>query len=153
MTKARAVTGLFVLLLLIAPRVGAQSAEFLDDLMFAEEATFGQASVLVLMAAGITDAGEDEKLAAAAVVESDWAATERDAGAPITLGDYSYLIMTAFEIPGGLGYRLFDSPRYAARELDYLGLVRGYASPKRVLSGPDLLQILGNVVNWLEERS
>ena len=153
MSKRRFLLVVLGAFFLAAYRLGAQSAEFLDDLMFAEEATFGQASILVLMANGIDEAGEDQDLATQMVVRADWIAGPKEPGMPVTLGDYSLMIMSAFQIPGGLGYRLFHSPRYAARELDYLGLVQGYASPRRILSGQDLLQILGSVMAWLEEHA
>jgi hypothetical protein len=55
--------------------------------------------------------------------------------------------MKAFDEKGGLMYRLFPGPRYAVRELAYLGLVHGKAHSGRFPSGQEVVQILSSYLD------
>jgi hypothetical protein len=61
--------------------------------------------------------------------------------------------MQAFEIKGGVMYRIFPGPRYAGRELSYLGLIRGNGSPTRTFDGDEAIGILGRLLEWKEGPS
>ena len=152
MYRPRFVILLSVLWFAVGVSLAAQSAEFLDDLMFAEEATVGDAAILILLAAGRS--GDEDPAAATRIArERGWLDEAAAPSDSLTLGTLSFLMMRATDMSGGLGYRVFPGPRYATRELDYLGLLRGYAAPNRRLSGTELLQVVGNVMNWLEAES
>jgi hypothetical protein len=56
--------------------------------------------------------------------------------------------MRAFSIRGSSLYTLFPGPRYAYRQLDYLGLLPGLRDPALNVSGERLLQILGRVLDY-----
>jgi hypothetical protein len=58
--------------------------------------------------------------------------------------------MRALDIPGGIMYSMFPGPRYAAREIAYLGFVRGSGAPGRTVSGNEVMYILGRVLEWKE---
>ena len=91
--------------------------------------------------------------AAASLRDQGWTVPERSADEPLTLGEYSYLLMQAFELKGGVMYRIFPGPRYAGRELAYLKLVKGDTSPYRTFSGEEAIGILGRLLEWKEEQS
>ncbi|HTP57693.1 MAG TPA: hypothetical protein VMM82_02180, partial [Spirochaetia bacterium] len=69
------------------------------------------------------------------------------ANAPVSLGDYSYLLMKAFNVTGGIFYSLFPSPRYACRELGFLRVIPSDARPLRSVSGEEAVRILSNMIS------
>jgi hypothetical protein len=74
----------------------------------------------------------------------------RSAEGPITLGEYAFVLMKAFDIRGGIFYSIFPGPRYACRELAFLGLLDGKASPNRRLAGDEAVRVLGKVLEYRE---
>jgi hypothetical protein len=142
-----------VALLAGAAQVRAQSNELLDALLEEQTASFGQASYLVLTAAGRLSDEASTADAALVVTAQGWKVPHKDADEPVTLGEYSYLLMQAFEMKGGLMYRIFPGPRYAGRELAYLRFIRGDTSPYRLLRGEEAIGILGRLLAWKEAQS
>jgi len=144
---------LTVLLLLTAASLGAQSNEALDALLEQRTATLADAAYLVLAASGRIDGDSTAEQAASALDGQGWEIPERSADDPVTLGEYAYLLMQALEIKGGLMYRLLPGPRYAGRELAFLEIIKGDASPYRTFSGEEAIGILGRLLAWKEEQS
>ena len=145
-----------LLVLLIAAAglpLGAQSNQVLDELLEREALQYGEAAYLVLVA--VERLPEDASLddAAAALPEEFGTVRARGAEEAIPLGDYAFLLMQAFEINGGIMYRLAPGPRYAARELAYRKVIRGKAHPGRSVSGTEAVQILRRLLEWKEGLS
>ena len=151
----RKITTLLLAVALLAAAGGAwgQSNEILDVLFDEPAATLGQAAYLVLTASGRTPEDSSPKEAAASLVDQGWTIPERRADEPLTLGEYSYLLMQAFGMKGGVMYRIFPGPRYASRELVYLKMIKGDTSPYRTFSGEEAIGILGRVMEWKEQQS
>jgi len=133
--------------------LSAQSNETLDSFLEQEKALFGHSAYMILTAVGSLPDDSSVVEASLALEESDIQFPSSPADEPITLGEYSFLIMQALEIDGGLMYRVFPGPRYAARELKYLNFIPGSAGPGRSLSGIEAIQILGRALEWKEARS
>jgi hypothetical protein len=131
----------------------AQSNAFLDRLLEKEEATVGDAAYLVLVAAGRLGEEATAEEAAAALARQGWRLRAEAPGEAISLGSYAYLLMQAFQVKGGLMYHLLPGPRYAARELAYLKIVKGKAAPDRRVRGEEMLQILRRLLEWKEGLS
>ncbi len=132
--------------------LAAQSNLFLDELLSAEEAPFGSAVYLALAAASIIPEEATIEMAVGTLAKRNWGMRLKAPTEPIRFGEYAFLLMKSFDIPGGLMYRLFPGPRYAARELVYLDLVAESSDPSRILSGEDVVRILSSVLDWSEER-
>ena len=144
-------TALFILFLILSNiMVTAQSNDVIDDLLAEERATFGNSIYLVLAAVGAIHEDATIQTAIDALKDTDWHIPIRDANMPIRLGEISFVIMKSLDIAGGLFYSIFPGPRYAARELKYLGFYTGRYSPGRYLSGEEVLRILGNALTWKE---
>lgn len=141
-----------VLLLAGTAMVFAQSNKLIDELLDQKEAGYATTAYMVLSAAGVIPEGSNPDSALAALAEKNWGASVPTEPRSISLGEYSFLLMKAFEIPGGLMYSLIPGPRYAAREVAYLGFVREDTSPYRRVSGEEVMRILGSVLSWKEER-
>jgi hypothetical protein len=144
---------LAVTLLAAAGCLWGQSNELLDTLFDEPATTLGQAAYLVLTASGRIPDDSSPADAAASLAGQGWNVPERIADEPLTLGEYSHLLMQAFELKGGVMYRIVPGPRYAGRELAYLKIIRGDTSPYRTFSGEEAIGILGRLMEWKEEQS
>jgi hypothetical protein len=129
----------------------AQSNEFIDQVLTKKQLDTASAAYLALAASGLADPGMSTDQALSALGQRGWNVKLSSPAAPVTLGQYSYLLMRAFNISGGLFYRAFPGPRYAERELAYRGFITDRANPYRTLSGEEALRILGAVLASKEE--
>ena len=124
----------------------AQSNQLLDEILEAPAVTYGQAAYLVLTAVQKLPESSTPAEAAEALAGAGWRLKVRPADEPITLGDYSFLLMQAFELSGGMFYSLFPGPRYATRELAYRRLIPGKAYPGKAVTGEEAVRLLGAVM-------
>ena len=63
----------------------------------------------------------------------------------IPVKTYAFLLMKAFDVKGGMMYRIYPCPRYAYRDLRYLAVIQGKNNPDASMTGASMLQILGRV--------
>ena len=136
-------------LFVVALPLEAQSNTVIDALLGSREAAFGDAVYLVLSAAKIVPEKATPNDAVWALQAKNMGIAGRSAKEPITLGEYAFLLMKAFDVRGGIMYRLFPGPRYACRELAFLGLLEGNMVPRRRLGGEEAVRI---VSRFLEQR-
>ena len=148
MKKYRILIFLFLVLLFESVTLGAQSNALLDVLLEEKQASFGNTVYLALAAADIIEETASPSQASVILEQQDWGILRKEVDEPITLGEMSFLYMKTFKIRGGLLYRLFPGPRYAARELAYMGFVDGSSSAYRIPSGEEAVRILGDVLEW-----
>lgn len=123
-----------------------QSNHIIDQLLQEEKATYGKAAYLVFTAADMLREEESEEEAMKRLEETGLNPQGAGGEDPISLGKYSYLIMRAFSMGGGLFYSLFPSPRYASRELGFKGYIRGDSGAYRSLTGREAIAVLGRVL-------
>jgi hypothetical protein len=136
---------IFLLFLAVAP-LGAQSNQVMDQLLDQPQARFADVVYLTLAAAKIIPDTATPEEAVQSLRQQGWKVSVFPADSPITLGDYSYLLMKAFKVKGGIFYSLFPSPRYACRELGYLKVIPADARPLRSVPGEEAVRILGNML-------
>jgi hypothetical protein len=144
-----------VTLLLVFTAIGmstAQSNDFLDALLAEERAGYGNTVHLTLMAVNLVREDSGTRSALGVLAEQGWGIEVREYEEPIRLGEFAYLLMKAFDLSGGLMYRLFPGPRYAVRELFYLELMHGSANPFRFVTGEEVVRVVGGILRWREER-
>jgi hypothetical protein len=140
-------SGLFLILLLsMIPRLSAQSNELIDGLLDKDRAPYGDVVRLTLNAANLLPETATPEQALEVLKQQGWKVRILAADAPTPLGDYSFLLMKAFNLTGGVLYRLYPGPRYACRELGYLKAIPSDARPNRIVSGEEAIGILGNVM-------
>ena len=151
----RCVLCICAVLLLAGGFAFGQSNEILDTVLAQEALVTEYGAYLVFTASGVLPDDADIDLAADLLeeLEDEWKLKGYSPETPITLGQYSYLITRAFVIKEGLFYRLFPGPRYAVRDLAFLGIVREHPNAGRTLSGEEAVRILGNTLEWLDTRS
>ncbi|MCK5153407.1 MAG: hypothetical protein KAQ93_03540 [Spirochaetales bacterium] len=142
---------LFSLVLVCLPLiVSAQSNAVIDELLEKDKADWGNTAYLVLSAAELIDENTDISQVLTALDKQQWNLESKNKEQNITLGEYSYMLMEAFDVPGGLMYKLIPGPRYATRELSYLNFIDNDKSPYRTLSGEEVLRIMGRLLEWKE---
>jgi hypothetical protein len=129
----------------LSPQAVSTAAE-LDALLESPAVSRGQAIRFVLASAETGDSGMD---AIERAMNSRQLPLDEYAGAPVNLGELSYLMMRAFSIPGGLLYTLFPGPRYAFRALMSRSIIQGEADPSMTVSGERFLEILGSLLTYL----
>jgi hypothetical protein len=137
-----------VLLALPPGLLHGQTAAEMDELLESREITWGQACRFVLPASGIMEAQTSAGVAFALARQNGWLPKGAAVESPVTLGGLSFLITESFAIKGSVLYALFPGPRYAYRQLDYLGLLPGLRDPALKVSGERLVQILGRVLDY-----
>jgi hypothetical protein len=144
---------LFLMLAMTAigvPLLSAQSNEVLDAVLGEPTLSYGNAAYLVGTASGHFPETTAPADAVPLMEQAGLAAPGLGPNDPVTLGDFSYMLTRAFSIPGGIMYRILPSPRYATRELAYLGIISGPAKPGMSLSGDRALRILERILNQKE---
>ncbi|MGO8692040.1 MAG: hypothetical protein ACLQMF_00065 [Rectinemataceae bacterium] len=133
---------IFVVFILAAVAAWGQSASFIDQVLSQDRARYGDSAYLVLAAAGLIPDTATPEEAVAYVAKAGWAKSPTVAG-PTSLGQFSYLVMRAFGMKGGVMYLVFPGERYATRELVFRKIVTDMTEPDRVLSGEEVLRFLG----------
>jgi len=142
---------LFSLVLVGIPLIlSAQSNIIIDKLLEKEAADWGSTAYLVLTAAELVDENIEISTVLATLKNQQWKLEPKQEKELITLGEFSYMLMEAFNVTGGLMYKLIPGPRYAARELSYLNFIDNDKSPYRTLSGEEVLRIMGRLLEWKE---
>jgi len=149
MTKC-AMFFVFAMAAIGVPLLAAQSNEVLDAVLAETTLTYGSAAYLVGTASGhlpdtITPAEAGPDLEQQGLGRPGLRPTDA-----VTLGEFSYMLTRAFGIQGGFMYAILPGPRYAARELAYLGIIAGPAKPGMSLSGERALGIVEQIIHRKE---
>jgi len=63
----------------------------------------------------------------------------------IPIKTYAFLLMKAFDVKGGMMYRIYPCPRYAYRDLRYLAVIQGKNNPTASMTGTTMLQIFSRI--------
>jgi hypothetical protein len=130
-----------------------QTAAEMDELLETGEITWAQACRFVLSASGTLEEHSSAPAAFDAARERGWLPEGAAAEGPVKLGELSFLMMQSFSIKRSSLYVLFPGPRYAYRQMDYLGLIPGRRDPALKVSGEWFLQILERVLNYQGDGS
>lgn len=127
-----------------------QSNEVIDRVLEQNELVYKNGAYFVLTASGMLPDTVSPVEAFEALLEKkeEWKLKEPLPGKQMRLGDFSHILMRALNIKGGLLYRIFPGPRYAAKELAYLGMIKNSHDPCREITGSEALQILGDTLEW-----
>jgi hypothetical protein len=143
MANRRRLVLVFALLLTITFGLAAQSNETIDRILGQEVATIGSAAYVALSAADLVNDDSTPEKAVEVAVEAGWLPAGMSAQDPAGFGQLAHLLMQAFEVKGGLMYRIFPGPRYATREFTYFGWSPIRIGPADQISGDFLLSITG----------
>jgi hypothetical protein len=142
---------LFALLLILTPRVFAQTAAKLEALLNEPALTWSAAAAFVLEASGAANSLEPAD-AFRFAAERQWLPKNAAPEDAARFDGVALLLMRSFELKGGIFYSLLKSPHHAYRELVYKGLISGNADPGKPVSGSDLLLIVSRLLSITEKE-
>ena len=137
---------LSILLLMFPVFLPAQTAADLETVLQAPAITCEQAAWFTL-AVALDEPPANPQAAFALALERGWLPAGARDTTPITCGGLAYLMMKAFDLTGGMMYRLTGNRRYAYREMKSRGYITGRVYSGLAVSGEQFLQILGNVTD------
>ena len=139
--------GIAVAILLTVAASFGQSAQKVDTILETEKATFGHAAYLIQTALndGSDELGFDTAFEQFKSENQNLIPDSVTAEDVIPAKTYAFLLMKAFNIKGGLIYRIYPCARYAYRDLRYLAVIQDKNDPDAVMSGAALLQIFGRI--------
>jgi hypothetical protein len=126
----------------------AQDAARVLELCDKPSLDLSEASWLALSSAGLIDPESSSDAALDRLRELGWLAraSRKDAKYfPTTVGEFSFIAMKAYGMRGGIGYALAPGPRYAFRELGYLGLIPSSVGQDQVLPGTFAVKTIGKL--------
>ncbi len=129
-----------ILFLLYPFACGAQTPAFLDKLLTSPTITWGQASYLVLVGTNNISSEASPQQCFDRAKQLGWAvsdAPERN----LNYSQYSFLLMKAFGLHGGMWYTLFPCPRYAFQDLRFKNVLPPQADPDESLTGAEAVRI------------
>ena len=150
LTTREKALGMIVVFLVVAGFAFGQSNEIIDSVLEEEQLTYGHAAYLVLVAAERLSETASPQEALSELESLGWPLDSRSAGDVVSFGEYSYLMMEALEFSGGLMFRLFPGPRYAARDVSAMRIADGYAFSGMDISGDRALRMLGRALAYRE---
>ncbi|MBI9097191.1 MAG: hypothetical protein JEY91_01875 [Spirochaetaceae bacterium] len=147
---------LIMSLLLLTPLMSlfSQSNEELDRFLNQPTADLASAVWLVYLSSGTLPYEATPEEAMDYLMESD--NRSRFAGksgdTPITYREFALIAMDEHDLPGGLMYRIFRSPRYAAKEMTYRRWMPGKPKGGTELTPWDVTTSLSQILSWKEEQ-
>ncbi|WP_020611884.1 hypothetical protein [Sediminispirochaeta bajacaliforniensis] len=139
---------LAVVFFFAAAALFGQSNEIIDEILAEPQLSPAAAAYLL---ASLSDGNQ-----APATMEEALASLSGqfvDVGESISVGEFALLLQENLDLPRGLGSLVYPSPRYALRDLRFLGIIQMKAHPATPLSGEGALRILGRALEKLEVRS
>ncbi len=135
-----------VLWLASAPALHAQYGRIMDEVAGKDEVAVSASLRLLAVAAGSLAPEIGEADARAAVQKLGIRVPEAPDDRPIAYGEFAFLAVQLFDIPGGFAYGLMPGPRTAFRDLQDRGLIPPEARAGDHLNGAQALRLLAALV-------
>lgn len=126
--------------------VAGQTAALIDQVLSEERLSYGSAAMLLLGVTGQLGEGSTASEAVETLAEINVGLDEAESDSPVNLGELSLLIVRMFDVDAGFMYALMPGPRYAARELEFRGVIQGNAFPDMSVDGERGLRIVNRAV-------
>lgn len=138
-----------VFLLVAVLPIVSQSNEMIDKLLDEQKARFGLSAYLVLAASGkIPEEASVEDAMEALDNRSFSSLKKKTKDDFITFRELAYLVMQAFEMRGGIMYRIVPSPRYAYKEMLFINLLNANQKDRAPINSDEMIDLLSGVMEW-----
>lgn len=144
MSKRTAIWAL--LLMVIAVPLMAQSNDRVDELLEQDVARLDSTLYLLLTSAQKVPDDTDALVAYETAVKMGIVSSGLEPDSPVALDVLCFLVMKTQSIPGGVGWMLFPSHRYAYKELSFKDVINTSAGPDRYVSGEDVIRTLSGAL-------
>ena len=147
----------FILLLLLwLPLAGVfgQSNTMVDEILSQESLLIGHGAYIVLVSQGLLadEASPQEAVQALTNYPSLKRFAESRPTETMSVGEFSFLLQELLSIPKGMFSSVFPGPRYAVRDLRFMGIIQSRATAGMELSGERALRILNRALSERERR-
>ncbi len=76
--------------------------------------------------------------------------SEKSAESSISYKEFALIAMVENELPGGLMYKIFKNPRYAARDMSYNRWMPGDIKPDSDITPWDVTTAISQILTWKE---
>ncbi len=147
---------ILIILIITIPLISifTQSNDELDRFFNQEKADLVTSAWLIYLSAGSLPNDADLQEAFDLLNNSEQAKrfTDKQENSFITFGEFACLLMDVHNLPGGLLYRIFKSPRYAAREMIHKRWIPGDPNPHTELTPWEVTTTISNILTWKEEQ-
>jgi len=138
--------GSALLLLIVGGGVAtSQSADLMMAVSGQDSLRVGEAAALIGIVGGSLPSQAEPATAVDELRRIGYVLPQKQPAAPITVGEFSFLIIQLLDLPAGMLYSIFPGPRYAVRELVARGVLAAGVHPGATLSGSEALRILGTL--------
>jgi hypothetical protein len=142
-------------LLLIAPlTIFGQSNQLIDEILGQQELQIGHAAYILLVTTQDLDESATTSQAFTALTSTPVGSrfANKSPQDTLSLGEFAYLAQGLLTIPKGLFSTIFPSPRYAVRDLRFMGIIQGRSYPGMAISGERGLRIINRALSERERR-
>lgn len=152
-TMVKSSLAALLLIALASAPAAADQMDVIASLQVADEVSYREGAYAVLVASGALPGTASPEAALNPALRADLGWESRDIDAPLSVAEFSYLVMRGFDIPGGLIYRIAPGPRYAVRELRFRRILVERLNAPAPITGVQALRLIGNAIEWHEARS
>lgn len=128
--------------LLFSVMIYAQSSEVITEILESKEATFGQVCYFIATQQDLIDENDSFTQAIQVLYNEGQIPHIIHSDTPIPLVDVAFLFAQAWNVKGGLMYKLFNgAPRYAFKQLKSDGIIPKNKYPRTIVSGRQILDM------------
>ena len=135
--------------LLTSISVFSQSSAVLSEMIETEKASYAQASYLPAIYANLVSDEASLEDAFKALSDNGYFNENTNSQESLSLSQLSFIYVKVFQIKGGLFCRMFNSPRYAFKELKAQGVLPPEADPAMSVSGHDVIDIFNQCLEMV----
>lgn len=150
----RKISTVLLLIFFTALSLFAQSNEIIDTYLDQPQADLTTSIWLVLLSENLIPEDADTADAMAFFKASEFSrkipVDEPDR--PIEFGEFAYIAMEAMDLPGGMMYAIFPTPRYASREFLYRRWMPGRPKQGAYLTPWEVTSSLSELIAWKEAQ-
>jgi len=125
---------------------------FVDELLAQPAVDLAHAAWLTGRAAGTFDESVTPDAAGPRALAAGWASPPLTPASALTWQTYSQVLVRAWQVPTGLVYGWFPTPRYALRELQFRRIVPPGLNPEGPVSGEEAMRVLQSLQDWKEAQ-
>jgi len=153
MRRIRTILLAGVLCLVALQPAHSQSNEIIDVLLEQEWASFAETAHLVMSGAGLIPDDLPMTALMDILVQRRWISNPNRFNQPITVAEYAYLMMEAFEVPHGLLYGVFPTGWFGVREINFLQLLPDTKKAQQFLLPFEVLYGIQRIMEWEEAHN
>ena len=133
---------IFMAVCMIAVQIHAQVAGKITQIINTEQATYGQASYLAAVAAGMASDADSYERCFDVLKNENMIQGNPSLKDAITAKNFADMISKSWNVNNSIFYRITGHPRYAFKQLKAAGVIPSTYYPNRILSGQEMMNIM-----------